>query len=63
MIKQSRREFVKKAAYIQPVILTWPLRPRTQRQGLIKSIPIGPSQPSTLYVSRSPAYNHNPRRR
>jgi len=39
MIKQSRREFVKKAAYIQPVILTWPLRPRTQRQGLIKSIP------------------------
>jgi len=56
MIKQSRREFVKKAAYIQPVILTLATAPAYAKTGSHKahtrSDPVSP--PHSMFPAPRP---------
>jgi hypothetical protein len=56
MIRQSRREFVKKAAYIPPVILSLAAAPSYAKAGSHKEPnPPGPvSRPDSMFPSSRP---------
>jgi len=41
----GRRDFVKKAAYIAPAILTLAAAPEFAKAGSTKGVPVGPHQP------------------
>ena len=44
---ESRREFVKKAAYVAPAILTLPVAPEYAKAGSVKPAPMGGVPPSS----------------